>query len=363
WNGFKYKPDYAGSASPEIIERLERHIAQARAREIRVKPLDQAIAEKLVTMDSMAGPYLANLPKVVDLDAIRASGLRIGVDAMHGAGAGYLQAALEGGSAAITEMRGERNPTFPGMGQPEPIAPNLGPSIEAAQRGEFDVVIANDGDADRLGLLDERGGFIDTLATFSLLCYGQLEVRGLRGPVVRSITQSAMIDKLCDSYGVPVHTTEVGFKYLGPVMMETDAIAAGEESGGYAFRGNIPERDGILSGLLFLELMVKTGKRPSELVELLHEKVGPHHYDRVDVRLSAGVNPRSPQEIAQAPPARLGGLPVTEVDTRDGVRFVLEGGFWGLIRFSGTEPLLRVYAEGDSPERVKEILAALQALV
>jgi phosphomannomutase len=360
WNGFKYKPDYAGSASPAIIERLEKYIAGATERNIAVMPLEQAIAQKLVVMDSMAEPYLANLPNVVDLDAIRSAGLRVGFDAMHGAGGGYFGAALAGGSDTVIEMRGERNTAFPGMGQPEPIAPNLGPSIAAARRGDFDVVIANDGDADRLGLLDEHGNFISTLTTFSLLCYGQLEIRGLRGPVVRSITQSSMIDKLCYAYGVPLHTTEVGFKYLGPVMTATDAIAAGEESGGYAFRGNIPERDGILSGLLFLELMAKTGKRPSELVDLLYEKVGAHHYQRVDVPLRANVKPRSAIDIAQAPPASLGGLSVIEVDTRDGVRFVLKGGFWGLIRFSGTEPLLRIYAEGDSPQRVKDLLSDLQ---
>ena len=309
----------------------------------------------------MAAPYLANLANVVDLKAVRNAGLRIGVDAMHGAGAGYLPAVLDGGASVVTEMRGERNPAFPGMGQPEPIAPNLGPSIAAASQGRFDVVVANDGDADRLGLLDERGAFISTLSTFSLLCLHQLEVRGLRGPVEKSLTQSAMVDKLAALYNVPVHTTAVGFKYIGPVMMETDAVAAGEESGGYAFRGNIPERDGILSGLLFLDLMVQTGKRPSELVELLHEKVGPHHYDRLDVTLETGAAPPDIAAIAAKPPERIGGLRVERTDTTDGVRFVLENGFWGLIRPSGPEPLLRIYAEGESPARVQEMLADLRA--
>ena len=361
WNGFKYKPDYAGSATQEIVDALERHIAEAQADgSIPTASLETAIAEGVLTESEMAPPYLANLPNVVDEEAIRGSGLRVGVDAMHGAGAGYFQTALAGGTVAVTELRAQRNPLFPGMGQPEPIAPNLGPSIEAAQAGAFDVVLATDGDADRLGILDERGNFISTLSTFSLLCLYQLEVRSLRGPLVRSITQSAMVDKLGAQYGVPVHTTAVGFKYVGPAMMETDAVAAGEESGGYAFRGNIPERDGILSGLMFLDLMVKTGKRPSELVDLLHERVGPHHYDRLDVALDEGTPKPDTAALAAKPPERIGGLRVQSTETSDGVRYLLEDGFWGLVRPSGTEPLLRIYAEGDSPERVREMLSDLR---
>jgi phosphomannomutase len=280
---------------------------------------------------------------------------------MHGAGGGYFHAALGSGKTTVEEIRGERNPAFPGMGQPEPIAPNLGPSIAAAKAGKYDVVLATDGDADRLGVLDEKGNFISTLSTFSLLCLYQLEVRDLRGPLVRSLTQSSVIDKLGEMYEVPVHRTAVGFKYVGQVMMQVDAVAAGEESGGYAFRGNIPERDGILSGLMFLDLMVKTGKRPSELVQMLAEKVGEHHYNRLDVTLDAGVQKPDTAKLAASPPEKIGRLKVMSTDTVDGALYVLEGGFWGLIRPSGTEPLLRIYAEGDSPQRVESMLSDLRA--
>ena len=360
WNGFKYKPDYGGSAAPEVIEELEAHISAVLAEGAEAETPEPTPG--LLTTADLAPPYAANLANVVDLDAIRNAGLRIGVDAMHGAGAGFFEAALGGGATTVVEMRGERNPAFPGMGQPEPIAPNLAPSIAAAGDGRFDVVVANDGDADRLGLLDEHGAFISTLDVFSLLCLHQLEVRGLRGPLVRSITQSAMVDRLGALFEVPVHRTAVGFKFLGPVMMETDAVAAGEESGGYAFRGNIPERDGILSGLLFLDLMVHTGKRPSELVAYLHEKVGPHAFDRLDVTLEGGRRAPDMAALAAAPPERLAGLRVEGTDTTDGVRYLLEDGFWGLIRASGTEPLLRIYAEGDSPQRVREMLEALRGV-
>ncbi|MDA1035935.1 MAG: phosphoglucomutase/phosphomannomutase family protein [Chloroflexi bacterium] len=361
WNGFKYKPDYAGSASQEVVDELERYIAAAQAdNSVPTMSLANAEASGVLQRPNMAQAYLANLSNIVDLKGIREAGLKVGFDAMHGAGSGYFEAALGSGKTSITSIRGDRNPSFPGMGQPEPIAPNLQPTIAVAKGGAYDVVLANDGDADRLGVLDEKGNFISTLSTFALLCMYQLEQRQLRGPLVRSITQSAMIDKLADLYGVPVHVTGVGFKYVGQVMMEVDAIAAGEESGGYAFQGNIPERDGILSGLMFLDLMVKTGKRPSELVALLSEKVGAHFYDRLDVTLDANTAKPDTTALAAEPPERIGGLKVERTDTPDGARFILEGGFWGLIRPSGTEPLLRIYAEGDSPERVQEMLRDLR---
>ena len=364
WNGFKYKPEYAGSASPEIVERLEQHIADVlREGSDNAISLDAARQKGLLEKIEPAPSYLQNLGSIMDLDAIRNAGLRVAVDSMHGAGAGYISSLLNGGSTTVTDLRAERNPLFPGMDQPEPITQNLLPTAEAMRQGSFDVAIATDGDADRLGVLDEHGAFITTLQTFSLLCLHQLEVRGERGPLVKSLTQSGMVDRLGSLYEVPVHTTQVGFKYLGPVMMEVDALAAGEESGGYAFRGNIPERDGILSGLLFLELMVQTGKRPSELVEWIYEKTGPFHYDRWDVPL----DPERPATLKgmldQAPPETLAGLPVLRRDTLEGVYHALEGGYWGLVRFSGTEPLVRLYAEADSPERVQSVLGDMRGML
>lgn len=358
WNGFKFKPDYAGSAPPEIVERIELHI-DAMLDAGGVAPPNGG-GEQAQVVD-MSAPYLESLARGLDLGAVRAAGLRVGVDAMHGAGAGFFSAALDGPGASVEELRAERNPAFPGMRQPEPIEPNLGPSIEAARAGRFDVVLAADGDADRLGVLDENGAFIDTLAAFSLLCLHQLRHRELRGPIVRSLTQSAMVDKLAAHAGQPVHVTPVGFKFVGPAMLTEDAVAAGEESGGYAFRGNIPERDGIYSGLLFLELMARTGKRASELVKLLHEQVGEHAYDRLDVDLPPDAPKPDALALAANPPASIGGLRVEGADTMDGARYLLEGGFWGLVRPSGTEPLLRIYAEGDSPQRVREMLRDLRA--
>ena len=363
WNGFKYKPEYAGSASPEVVAQLEGHIAEAQKEGANATlELDLARGQGLLVEFAPDAPYLERVATAVDLAAIRNAGLRVAVDSMHGAGAGYLSKLLEGGSTSVTELRAEPNPSFPGMAQPEPIAQNLVPTAEAVRTHGFDVALATDGDADRLGVLDEQGGFITTLQAFSLLCLHQLEIKGQRGPLVRSLTESSMIDKLGARYGVPVHTTAVGFKYLGPVMVREDALATGEESGGYAFRGTIPERDGILSALLFLELMVKAGKRPSELVKWLYELVGPHHYDRWDVQLESGVRVPSTEALLSSSPQKLGGLMVKGTDATDGVRFLLEGGFWGLVRPSGTEPLVRIYAEAESPERVQQVLGDLRLL-
>ena len=345
------------AVAPEIVAELEEYIEDAeRSGDVQRMPLAQAKAEGLVEYFDPEPTYLGHIATLVDLDAIRNAGLDVVVDVMHGAGAGYFPKLLAGGSTRIIEMRPERNPSFPGMAQPEPLAHNLQGLMEEVQDRTADVGLATDGDADRLGVVDDTGRFITTLETFALLCYHQLEVLKNSGPLVRSITMTSMIDRLGEIYDVPVFDTPVGFKYLGPVMMEEDALIAGEESGGYAFRGNIPERDGILSGLMLLDLIVKTEKGVSDLLEELTEKVGPHFYDRLDLKFEESQRKAILSRIQKAAPSSFAGRKVESVDTRDGFRFVLEGGYWTLIRFSGTEPLLRVYAEAESPADVQTML-------
>ena len=363
WNGLKFKPDYGGSASPEIVEELEREVAAAEATgKVERMPLPEAKSSGMVRCFDPRPSYLSHVGRLMDLDAIRESGMTVLVDSMYGAGAGYIAALLDGGSTRVVELHGERNPAFPGMAQPEPLAHNLSELTSAVANGPAEVGLATDGDADRLGVVDEQGRFVTTLQAFALLCLHQLEVLGRSGPLVRSITMTSMVDRLGELYGVPVFDTPVGFKYLGPVMMREKALAAGEESGGYAFAGNIPERDGILSGLMVLEMMVKTGKSVSELLAMLEAKVGPHHYDRWDLRFDEARRQEIEGNVREHAPATFGGKAVTEVDDRDGCRFVLEGGYWALVRFSGTEPLLRIYAEAESPEAVQALLAEVRAL-
>ena len=250
-------------------------------------PLADAQRQGLVEMLDPEPAYFAQIKKLIDLEPLRKADFKVCIDSMYGSGRGYLPQLLAGGRLRVVELHGEHNPLFPGIGAPEPIGRNLGGLMEAVRREKADVGLAIDGDADRFGLVDERGGYVDQLQVFGLLTYYLLEARGERGPIIKSLTTTRMVIRLGELYGVPVHETKVGFKYLGPKMIETKGLIGGEESGGYAFRGHLPERDGVLAALCMLDFMVRTGKRPSELLAELYERVGPHYYDRVDIRMPA----------------------------------------------------------------------------
>ncbi len=369
WNGFKYKPDYGGSASPEVVARIEQGTPRWQAAPVPTVPLDEARRRGLIESADLCEAYLRALTRQVDADAIRDAGLRVALDSMYGAGQGLLRAFLGQDSATtVDELHAEHNPRFPGLHAPEPIARNLG-EVQAAMRAAaeagrpYRLGLATDGDADRLGVMDSDGTFVTQLQVFALLAYYLLELRGLRGPIVRSVTTTRMVDRLGERYGVPVHATPVGFKYLGPRMMEVHAILAGEESGGYGFAGHIPERDGLLAGLFILDLVRRTGAAPGELVRHLYSIVGPHHYDRVDVPLQAvGGRTTVESRIRDAAPARIAGLDVRSRTTEDGYLYELDGDAWLLVRFSGTEPLMRIYAEMPSPALVERALAEGRAL-
>jgi phosphomannomutase len=244
---------------------------------------------------------------------------------------------------------------YPEMKRPEPIPPNINVGLKATTDNQADVLLIPDGVADRVGVGDENGVFVNQLQVYALLAYYLLEVRKQRGTIVKTLSTTSMLDKLGKLYDVPVVETGVGFKYVAPKMLETDAMIGGEESGGYAFRGNVPERDGILAGLFMLDFMVKTGKKPSELLAELFSKIGSHYYDRIDTAFSGDRASRE-QAILAARPATIGGLKVTGLNTLDGFKFLLEDGGWLLIRFSGTEPIMRVYCETTHKEKVQAIL-------
>ena len=359
WNGFKYKPEYGGSASPEIIAAVEREIHEAEALgPPATMPLEDARRDGIVTMIDPRPIYIDQLRSLVDVERIKAAGLRVVSDPMYGAGMGYLMDMLSGGETELMEIHGERNPAFPGMKQPEPISHNLGELRETVVRNGYSVGLATDGDADRVGGVDERGRFLTPLQFFALLAFYLLEIRGERGALVKSITSSRMIDILGEKYDVPVYEEPVGFKYVGPRMMETDALIGGEESGGFGFRGHVPERDGVLSALYILDAMARTGRSLSGLIDWLYETVGPHYYDRLDLEFAAARRAEVMGSVADSRPADIAGVAVSDVTTTDGFRFTLEDGSWLLIRFSGTEPLLRIYAEARSMERVQRLIGA-----
>ena len=364
WNGFKFKPEYGGSASPEITDAIERLIEDAsRERSADAIPWERARSSGTgVDVDpSMA--YVRHIGSLVNLESLRSSGLKLVVDPMFGAGAGYLPSILGGGTTTLQEMHGERNPLFPGLRQPEPVADNLSQLCEKVTQTGADAGLALDGDADRFGLVDEQGRVINPLQVFALLALYMLETRGDRGPLVKSSTTSRMLYRLGDIFDVPVHETPVGFKYVGPLMEREGALIGGEESGGYGFRGHIPERDGILSALFILDMMVRTGKRPSELLDHLYDLVGPHYYDRNDIPLSPGQREVVAGLIGTVSPDAVAGVKVASSDTTDGRRFILDDASWVTVRLSGTEPLVRIYAEGASQERVDALLAEARGLV
>src|SRR5919106_563973 len=241
WNGFKFKPEYAGSATQEITDQLEAKIRQIEG--VKSITLEAGRDEGLIVDINPTPPYMEKVQELVDLPAIKSAGFKVLVDSMFGAGAGYIPNLLAGGTTAVEEMNGYRNPAFPGMEQPEPIAHNLTALAQRVREEGASVGLALDGDADRLGLMDEKGNFISTLEVFSLLALCLLEVKGQRGDIVKGVTASQMLNKLAQKYGVGVHEMRVGFKFIGPKMSEVDALMGGEESGGFAFRGHIPERD------------------------------------------------------------------------------------------------------------------------
>ncbi|MFC2038845.1 phosphoglucomutase/phosphomannomutase family protein [Chloroflexota bacterium] len=358
WNGFKYKTGDGAGAPDEVTAAIEKNISRIYSSgNVNRLAITEALEQGLIEYYDLNPVYREKIAGLVDIDGLRRMKLKVIVDSMYGAGIGYIKSLLDGGTIEVIEINNERNPSFPGI-QPEPIAPNLKKLAFAMKEYQGGVGVATDGDADRLGIMDENGVFLTTQHVFSLLCLYLLEVCGERGLVVKTVNVTSMINRLGEIFDVPVRETPVGFKHIAPLMMNENALMGGEESGGFGFRGHAPERDGILSILYFLDLMLKTGKSPSQLVEYLYSKVGPHYYNRVDVIFPAEERPDIIGRVKREPPEKIDGVAVAKFDTDDGYRFTLSDGSWLLIRFSGTEPLLRVYAESDSPERVETLLGA-----
>ena len=358
WNGFKYKAEYASSASPEITAQIENNVSDILlGGGVKQIPLADGLKNGLIHYIDLDPTYLSHISGLVNLDRIRGAGLRVVIDSMYGAGSGYFKAILSGGSTQVEEINGERNPLFPGI-QPEPIAQNLTRLSATVTEKGASVGLATDGDADRIGVVDETGKFINPLQLFALLALYLLEVRGERGPIVKTVTTTSMLYRLGKLFDVPVYETPVGFKYVAPIMIQRDALIGGEESSGFAFRGHMPDRDGILAGLFFLDMMVVLGKTPSKLIDYLYQKVGPHFYSRIDHHFPTTERERVAKRIAEAKPDHIDGKRVARIDTLDGFRITMDDESWLLIRLSGTEPLLRIYAEGGSQEWVLRLIEA-----
>ena len=359
YNGVKLKASYGGSASKEQCRRVEVYLNdnEERGRGPNLMDYEQARRSGLLRRFNPLPTYYDHLRTLIDFNAIAENPQRVVVDSMYGSGRGVIKGILQGSGCEVQEIRGEMNPGFGGV-HPEPIGRYLGALAGAISTGMGDLGLATDGDGDRIGAMDERGNFVDPHKIMALALRYLVEKRGWNGTVVRTVSTTRMIDRLANRYGVPVIETPVGFNYIADHMLKDNVLIGGEESGGISFKGHIPEGDGVLMGLLLVELVATSQASLHELVNNLLSEVGPAHYQRTDLRLSRPVSKEKMTErlLAQSPP-EIGGEGVVEIKTVDGVKYILADDSWLLIRPSGTEPVLRVYAEGRSPDMLQALMS------
>jgi len=372
-NGFKVKSPTGSAAGPELLTVVEAGIAENGGTQIARRPFADGEAAGLVEWFDPYEGYERYVRRTLDLDALKAADAHVLVEPMWGAGAGWMSRLLAGGRIRVTEIHQERNPYFGGV-NPEPIRPNVDEALGMLAGGGFDMGLLLDGDADRAGAADEQGTFIHQLEVTGLLMYYLAEHRGWRDPVAISVNNTSMAARLGKRYGIEVHETPVGFKYIGPKMIETGAMMGAEESGGFGFGMHLPERDGIYADLLLLDLFLRERARGvwpvSKMLEQFHEIAGPSYYRRVDIHFQRaeyeGVKRHVLVDLVANAPATLAGQAVTgtqSLSTNDGFKFFIADGSWLLVRASGTEPLMRVYTEATSPEVREAIIASGEQLV
>ena len=362
WNGVKYKATYGGSGTPSIMASIESYL---------VKPLPQAKIPAPIEEVDFAPAYIEALEKFVDLKAIKASGYKFLVDVMYGAGRGVVAGILSRSDIPCIEIRNEINPAFPQV-NPEPIMPHIAAARQAVVMENCDAGLITDGDADRIGAVDEHGNVVDAHKIFSILLWWLLERKKWPGEVTRAFNTTKMIDRITARYGRTLNEHGIGFKYVVDCMLEKNILIGGEESGGVGISRHLPERDGILNSLLLANVMAEEKKTLSELVDLLQSEFGVHEYGRIDMHIA--------EEVKQAAIARakigfqtFAGMRVLRTETLDGIKLFLEkpedigdsmaAETWLLLRASGTEPLLRLYCESSSTESVEKLLEAAKNFV
>jgi alpha-D-glucose phosphate-specific phosphoglucomutase len=359
YNGVKLKAAYGGSALPEQCRRVEVYLNdnERRGRGPNLMDYDRAKETGLIQRFNPTPAYYEHLRTLIDLAAIADHPQHVVVDPMYGSGRGQIRGMLQGTGCEVFEIRGEMNPGFGGA-HPEPIARFLGALAGAMAAGHGEIGLATDGDADRIGAMDGRGQFVDPHRILALALKYLVEKRGWRGKVVKTISTSQMLNRLAARYGLEVVETPVGFNHIADWMLRDHVLIGGEESGGMSFQGHIPEGDGILMGLLLVEIVAAMRTPLHELIEALLAEVGPSHYARLDLRLSAPIaKDRMVARLVDEAPPSIGGTPLTSVSTLDGVKYLLADESWLLIRPSGTEPVLRVYAEARDSKMMEELLA------
>lgn len=354
WNGFKIKGDFGGPAHPEMIAKVEKELGKIlKLKNIPSGKLSfkQLVEKGKIIPIGMKQRYLDHVAGRINLDLIRSSGIRILYDSMYGAGQGVLESIIPG----VKDLHPEYNPSFGGT-NPEPLAHNLGELMRRVKSDGFHIGVATDGDADRVGAVDEQGNFVDSHRIFALLLKYFVEQKHMAGEVVKSFSVSQMINKQCEKYGITMHETAIGFKHICRLMTERDVLIGGEESGGLGVKGHLPERDGIYLGLLLCEMMAVRQKKLSELVQELMDEFGHHEFHRIDLHVTEKDKAAIIRKY-QKGVKTIGRYPVTGRKDTDGFKLFVDGG-WVLVRASGTEPLIRFYAEAESREKVNELLKA-----
>lgn len=359
YNGIKLKAAFGGSASPADCKDVEQRITANLAASVAPRRVDgdEALTSGWITRFDALPAYESHVRALIDFEAIRKAHLHVAVDAMYGAGRNYLRRLLEDAGCTVAELRAEMNPGFNGI-HPEPIARHLQPLFDEVARGDYALGLATDGDADRIGAVDPSGSFVDPHRIMALALEHLVHVRGRRGSVVKTVSTTQMLNRLAQRYNLPIYETPVGFNHICDYMLREPVLLGGEESGGISVIGHIPEGDGILMGLLLAEMVAVRGK---SLVDLLEEimtapDVGRFAYARRDQPVRPFRKADLVHGLMAGAPASLAGEPVAAVSDRDGVKFVLADDSWLLIRPSGTEPVLRIYAESRTDATVQALL-------
>ncbi len=354
FNGYKLKAEFAGPADPEVCREIEQRVDQSALRAAR---FDDAVRDGRIEIYDPRPAHIAAIRKFVDLKKIRGANLRVVVDSMHGCGGNLLETVLRGGKCRVTTIRDKRDPLFGGV-NPEPIGKNLGALCAAVKKARASIGMATDGDADRLGIVDDKGRYVSIQLVFSILLLHLLRRGGSQGKavVVKSANCTYLLDRICQAHGIECITVPVGFKYIGKEMRERDVLIGGEESGGIGFRSHIPERDGILANLMLLEMLAVTKKRVSEIVAGLQKEFGKSAYDRIDMHYPLEKRDKFIESLRREPPKDLLGSPLARILTFDGVKYIAKDDSWLMFRTSGTEPIIRIYSEASNSAQVKRLL-------
>ena len=358
YNGFKIKENYGGSARPETTRLLEQIVAynQTEQRKVRSLPFDEACNSGKIEQIDAVTSYLRKLGHVVDIEAIRKANISAVVDPMYGAGSGLFKRLL-----GSDEIHADQNPAFGGR-SPEPIGENLQELCSLLASGRYRVGLALDGDADRIGAVDERGDFFSSHAIFTLLLKHLVERKHLSGGVVKTVSSTRMIDLLAQKYELPLYETPIGFKHICELMLEKTILMGGEESGGLGITGHIPERDGVLMGLLLLETIALTGKGLRQQLEEIMDEIGHFFYRRIDTHIGSEAKDQLLQRLTNNPPTVIADRVVSTTNVSDGFKFVFDNGDWLLIRPSGTEPVLRLYSEANDLAMVETLLRSARQI-